>query len=353
MTKGNDWQTRAARWICIGLGILSVYLVLKYAALALLPFIVAWGVAVLVYPLSRKTASKLHLPQKLLAVIYVILLLTVLGLLIWVGVTRLLAEIESLLLRLSEKDNALAVAVDGIWGQVTGFLERFSFLGGEGNTDMGGMVSDALRQTVSSLGGELGSAVGAFLAAAPSVIFGVVVTLMACLYLSADYERIRNRLLSLLPSGARETAETVRRRAQRVLTGYGRAYLILGALTFAEVLVGLWILKMPYAFLIALAVAAVDILPFLGSGIVLVPWSVFLILGGNVSAGLGLLILYGVLTLVRQIAEPHLLGGSLGVHPLLSLFCVFVGWQLFGLLGMFLGPAAALCLQEGFRREPS
>ena len=351
VTKGEEWKTRAARWSCFAIGALGVYLFLRYALMALLPFLLAWGVAVLVYPLSVRTAKKIHLPQKLVAVVYVILLLTMLGLLLFWGTSRLLREIESLLLRLSEEKEGLSATIDNLWARLIALLRRIPFLSRMDEGEVGAAVADMLRQALAFLGEGAGRVLGAFFAVAPNLLFGIVVTLLACFYLSADYEGIRDRLIGLLPSGAQQRTEAFRRRAKHVLAGYGRAYLILFGLTFFEVFVGLLILKIPYAFLIALAVAGVDILPLLGAGAVLIPWAILLFVGGNAQTALWILVLYGVLCIVRQIAESHLLGTSLGVHPLLSLFCVFVGWQLFGFFGMLLGPAVALALQELCRRE--
>ena len=92
--------------------------------------------------------------------------------------------------------------------------------------------------------------------------------------------------------------------------------------------------------------AVVDLLPVLGAGAVLIPWAIVSLLFGSYQMGLGLLILYGVVTLVRQIAEPHVVGSSLGLHPFISLFSVFIGWELFGILGMIVAPFAALLARE-------
>jgi predicted PurR-regulated permease PerM len=81
---------------------------------------------------------------------------------------------------------------------------------------------------------------------------------------------------------------------------------------------------------------------------VLIPWALFSFLFGAHQLGLGLLILYGVVTIVRQIAEPHVVGGSLGLHPFVTLLFLYVGWELFGVLGMLLAPAAALLVKELF-----
>ena len=98
---------------------------------------------------------------------------------------------------------------------------------------------------------------------------------------------------------------------------------------------------MPYAFLLALLIAAVDFLPLLGTGVVLIPWGIICLILGQVRLGIGLLILYGVTTLIRQVLEPKLIGEGLGLHPLLSLLSMYAGLRLFGVWGMILAPLVA------------
>ena len=106
--------------------------------------------------------------------------------------------------------------------------------------------------------------------------------------------------------------------------------------------IGFSLLRVRYAFLFALLISAVDILPILGVGTILLPWAGGAFLLGDPKRALGLMILWGVITLVRQIVEPRLIGESFGLHPLVSLFVLYGGVKLFGMLGVFVAPAAAV-----------
>ena len=129
---------------------------------------------------------------------------------------------------------------------------------------------------------------------------------------------------------------------------YLRAYFWLFLLTLGELLVGFFLLGIRYAFLLALLTAFLDILPVLGVGVILVPFAVFLLAVGQTGRGIGLLILYAVITVVRQVAEPHLVGKSLGLHPILMLLSLYVGLGVFGVAGFLLGPAIALIAKAVF-----
>ncbi len=354
MTKRDDWQARAARWICYALAILAIYGIFRFALSVLIVFGIATAVGACVYPLSVRTSRVLHLPQRLCAVIYVLFLLLVLGGLLTVGAARLFEEVQELLARWERGEDGIAGAIGRIFESLRDRLSRLPVIGslvamlGSSETEhaMGRVLSDLLRDALSQLGAACSAATLRVLRATPRFLIALIVGIMACIYLSADFEPLCEKLLRRLPSSARERVMTLRGRAGRAVRGYLRAYLLLFLLTFAEVLIGLWILKQPYALLIALGVAAVDILPVLGAGAVLIPWAITALLFGNYHMGLGLLILYGVVTLVRQIVEPHVVGSSLGLHPFITLFFVFVGWELFGIFGMLIAPFAALLVRE-------
>ena len=354
MTKRDDWQTRAARWLCYALVILAIYGIFRFALTVLVVLFISLAVGACVYPLSVRTSRALHLPQRLCAVIYVLILLLALGALLSVGAARLLAEVQELLFRWEEEERGIAGALGRIWEELRDRLSRLPVIGslvgmmGESEAEhaVGRALSDLLRDALSQLGAACSAATLRLLRATPRFLIALIVTVMGCFYASADFGVLCEKILRRLSPEGRSRVESLRRRAGHAVRGYLRAYLLLFLLTFSEVLIGLWILKQPYALLIALGVAVVDLLPVLGAGAVLIPWAIVSLLFGSYQMGLGLLILYGVVTLVRQIAEPHVVGSSLGLHPFISLFSVFIGWELFGILGMIVAPFAALLARE-------
>ena len=357
MTKHDDWQSRAARWFCYALGAVAIYGVFRFAASVLIVFGIALGVGAVVYPLSVRTARRLHWPQRLCAVVYVLAFLLLLGGALAIGVSRIAGEVQELLVRWESGEDGIAGAITRIWDALTDRLSRLpvigSFVGMIGSSDaehtVSRVLSNLLRDALSQIGTACSAATLRVLRATPHFFIALIVGVMACFYLGADYCLLWDKLLSRLSPSVCSRIGMLRTRAGHAVRRYLRAYLLLFGLTFLEVLIGLWILKQPYALLIALGVAAVDVLPVLGAGAVLIPWALVSLLFGNYHMGLGLLILYGAVTLIRQIVEPHVVGSSLGLHPFISLFFVFVGWELFGIMGMLVAPFAALLLRELWR----
>ena len=189
----------------------------------------------------------------------------------------------------------------------------------------------------------------------PAALLFVTVTLLACYYFSADDGTLGRRagrlILRLSPPALRDRLPPWGRRFRRIGRQYLRACLLLGLSTFLQAFIGLALLRVPYAFLLALLIALVDFLPLLGTGIILLPWAVVSLLLGEVKLGVGLLVLYAVSTLLRQILEPKLIGEGLGIHPLLSLAAMYAGLRLFGVWGMILAPLLTAGLVGFLPRE--
>ena len=134
------------------------------------------------------------------------------------------------------------------------------------------------------------------------------------------------------------------------LSGAGTAYIktqaILIGLVSLTCALGLMILKNPYALLIGVLIGVFDAFPLLGSVMILVPWAVICFIRGNVFAGAVLLTLYGICQFLREYLEPKLLGGKMGISPVYSLMAVTIGYELFGIPGLFLGPFGLVLIKS-------
>ena len=217
------------------------------------------------------------------------------------------------------------------------------------------LAAIATERLVSSLSARLPALAMTVAGRIPSALLFMAITLLSCYYFTADGERIGQALARfirrLLPAELRSRLPAWRARLSRSLRGYLHAYLLLGLITFGVMFIGFSVLGVSYAFLLAIAVAAVDILPLLGTGAVLLPWAGVFFLTGDPHRALGRVVLYGVSLIVHQIAEPRLVSAQLGIHPLLSLLCLYGGLRLFGLWGLLLAPVVAV-LVRGLLSSP-
>lgn len=135
------------------------------------------------------------------------------------------------------------------------------------------------------------------------------------------------------------------------LKGYLKAQLMLMGITFIILTTGLMILKVPYFILIAIAISIVDVLPILGSGVIIVPWSIISFILGNGYLGKGLAVIYIILIITRQILEPKIMGKEIGVRPLYTFLATILGSLILGPIGLILGPLIAVLVTSIIRTK--
>lgn len=350
------WGERAGKLFCyLCIGALA-YIAIKFALGIFLPFIIAWGLAILTSSLSRKLSKKLGLSRKFCSFVLTFLILGLIFGGLFFGVNRLIYEVEKLLARLSENGDTIGSAV----GE---FLDRISSLGDKklpiiesllkneqfrefwGNIDS--TISNMLSNALISVTSQIPRALLSFFKSLPSVLVFLMITVISCFYFAADIDNINRTAVSLLPKKLQLKVPTFKKRFLQKSSRYLRAYLILLFLTFAELLIGLSVLRTPYPLLLAILISILDILPILGVGTALIPWAIIEILFlKDYYTGVGLLIVYVIITIVRQVTEPKIVAGSLGLSPLLTLVSMYAGLKLFGFLGVVIGPMLVIILRS-------
>lgn len=352
MTKKLDFPRLAAICVCV----CTVALLLRFFAMplfsAVLPFLFSAVLVSVISPLAEKAAGVLRWKKEICAVLFFLLFLVLSLILGGFALGALIHEGQILLsgwlTDLSSPSSLLSNAVDAL-----------RLPSGEGSELFRAQLKTMLTDFATRLFGELAAKFPGFAAktisAIPSAILFAVVTVFSGVYFSINGSELWKKIISLFPQKRRPELEAKRNRAGDLLQKYFRAYLVLFLLSFCILLIGFWILDPEYAFLAALLIALVDLLPFLGVGTVLIPWAILELLCKNYYLGFGLLILCLVATLARQIAEPHLIGKTLGIHPLLSLAAGYIGWKVAGVGGLLLGPMLLPVLRWifGFFKEKS
>lgn len=333
------------------------YLIIKYAIGYVLPFVIGYAAALGCVPIANKLEAHTRLPRKLCRVLVMSVLLASLGALIYLAARRGAYELSKLVERV-ENDGG----VPRLFERLKRIGAELPIVGGLFRRDgsdgyLEGVISSAAESAVSSLAAELAGTVGGMLSKMPSILLFLAVAVISGFYFCAELEDINAFLAGIFPKKVQIGLPRLKRQAAGTAMRYLRASLTLLLLTAAELYFGFLILGVDYSLLLALTVAVVDILPVLGVWTVLVPWALVELLMRHYFVGVGLLILYAVVSLLRQIAEPRIVGKSLGVHPLVTLISTYVGYKLLGFLGMLLSPFVALalsCVIRAHRRtEPT
>ncbi len=179
----------------------------------------------------------------------------------------------------------------------------------------------------------------------PNAATVIIFSLLATFFISKDWERFLRFGRNIVPVKARTSGKTVFADLKKALFGFIRAQATLISITTVIVLVGLLILKVDYAITIALLIGLVDLLPYLGTGLVFVPWIIYAALSGSIQFAIGLGVLYIIVLVQRQLMEPKILSSSIGLDPLATLIALFVGFKLIGFLGLLVGPVILVVIK--------
>ena len=345
-----DWKRTASVLFCLLTAGFALWLTFRHVLGILAPFLLAYLLSRLVKPPALRLHRRTRIPLGVCAAMLVILTVGGIAAVTVGGVRRGVEELSRLASDLTADTDGLIYAAETILSRVESISSHIPFLRhfedapfyAEFCAKLDSLVEVGIQRLTESITSRLPGAAMSVAGFIPAAFIFMTVTLLACYYFTADNGALGRSLSAglakLAPVPLRDRLPPLGRRLKRLGQGYLRACLLLGLTTFLLTFIGLAVLGVPYAFLLAILLAVVDLLPLLGTGIILVPWACICLLLGQVKLGIGLLILYGVSTLVRQILEPKLIGDGLGLHPLASLCAMYAGLRLFGVWGMILSP---------------
>lgn len=197
---------------------------------------------------------------------------------------------------------------------------------------------DSINSIVSSISSYIVSVGTSAISNTTTIAVALLTTIITSYFVVVDYEKILAYLKSLLGEKGKRTYNEISNFFVNTVLKVIKSYGLIMCLTFIELLVGLMLIGVSNFGLVSLITACLDILPVLGVGTVLIPWGIFELIVGNTLTGVLLLVLYVIITIVRNIVEPRIVGGNLGLHPLAALFTMIVGVKVFGGIGLFGAP---------------
>ena len=333
-------------WFGIGLGL---WLSLRYLLPVLLPFLLAGALALVSEPLVRSLQDRLHLPRSAATGIGVSICLGLAVLLFLTLCAFLLRQLRSLTDVIPDLEGSAAQGI----ASLEDFFLTLSDRAPQGlrpvlTHSVENLFSGSSRILDRISGWLLNLATG-ILAALPDSALGVGTWILATYMTSAKLPQIKQYLSNHLPSKWTEQYFPAIRQLRHSLTLWLTAQAKLTFVTFTVLSAGFLLLRLPYALAWSALICLVDALPILGTGTVLIPWSLVCFLQGDHLRAIGLLSIYAVAALARCILEPRLVGKHLGLDPLVTLVVIYAGYRLWGIFGMLLAPLAAVTASQLFR----
>lgn len=336
------------RYAIISVGVLSFGIIFlafcKYIFPVILPFGIAWIVAAATAKPARALSKRIKAPENIIrlvmSVVGTLILAFALIFVIWRGIAAVWSFLSDI-----GQGNRLYDLLTSL------FASELPIFGDVFPPELASKISQALGKLISGALTVIAQAATSLAGAVPQFFFFVLVTLISLVYFALDYDRINAFAISLLPDKAVNLLRRIRDGILNIVKKYILSYSLIMLITYLVLLVGLWLLRVDHAMILALLIAILDILPILGVGTVLIPWSIFELVMGNKFLGIGLILLFIVSSVIRQISEPKIVGKSLNLHPIITLMMIYVGYALFGFAGLLIVPALAVLASVLLKRD--
>ena len=326
-----------------GFFVILLLLAARYLLPVLMPFLVAFVLAFLIQRPAAWIARRLRAPKGRLSVLLLVLVYVAVFGVAFSGGGRVFAVIREFVIDVPDiyRRDILPLLNYVLEGVAENLSEADPFVSAQIENSLQQAVQ-SIGQMVSGLSVTLLQMVSEFITGVPSVLIRVVLTVITSFYICSDYDRILAALWRLLPDRWQNLCRDIKQYGLNMIRVYIRSYSLLFLLTFTELTIGFLIFQIPHSLLVAVLIAIFDILPVLGTGGVLIPWAVILAVIGIFPLAAGILILYVIITVVRNSVEPRIVGKQIGLHPLLTLIAMFTGVSLAGLPGLILLPMAVM-----------
>ncbi len=316
--------------------IAAIFLLLKYGLGLFAPFILAFLIAFIVKTPARHISKRFRLPYSLIAIVSVLLFYFVIVLvfaLIGVKLFSLFADFVMRLPGIYEVQimpNLISTYED---------IEKWAY---ELDPAVQATLNEYFKEFILFLGESISglsvaviAAISGFASSLPMLLLKTLMMVISSFFIAVDYDKIVRFIIRQFSERGKELILQIKGYIVGTLFVYIRSYLLIMSITFIELSIGFTLLGLERAAVIALLIAIFDILPVLGTGGIMVPWIIISLIQGNYSLTIGLLIIYLIVTVVRNIIEPRIVGKRIGLHPVVTLTAMFVGARLFGVLGLF------------------
>ncbi len=339
---------RFIRFLLVIGGVIFGGIALFYLSKYTYPFIIAMVIAFLMNPLVTFFEKKGRLPRGFAVFVSLFIIFLIFAGLITLLVTEIISGTNYLAGVIPEHietivdyiESYIATTIIPLYNQIAAMfnnldvdqqdtvLKNIQNIGESITTGVSGFIQTILK--------NIPTIIGWFPTTATALLF----TLLGTFFISKDWDAFGRMTGKVLPDKIFSGAKRLFRDLKRALFGFIRAQFTLVSLTTVTILIGFLILGVNYSITIALICGLVDIIPYLGTGTIFIPWIIFEFIVGNTSLAIGLSVLYIIVVVQRQLIEPKVLSSSIGLDPLATLIALFIGFKLIGFLGLIAGPVA-------------
>lgn len=338
MRLGEESLVRI-KWIVIVIATtVGVYLGFRYLLPLFLPFIFAYFIAWMIRPVTEFLYRRLKVPRMIGGSIAILILTTVTSTGIYYLLKILIKQAIAFIKNIPIYFNILAEKLDNI---CKGCDKLFGFSNGYARA----IVDDNMMLTINRLKNDIMPSITqrtiTLTIGTVGFIGIMLITLVSAVLIAKDMPIFHQRYKE---NSFYQDIHKITGKLADAGIAYLRSQVIIMSIVAVICVLGLTILKNDYAFLIGVGIAIMDALPILGSGIVFIPWSIIMLISGNIYSAAVLITIYLICQIVREVLEPKLIGNRIGIKPLFTLISMYIGVRLFSIAGFILGPIGLIII---------
>lgn len=311
-----------------------VIFVLPWALEFFWPFVVAAIIAAIANPLVRFLEKKMKIKRRAGSVVVIVLTIAVVG-----------AACYGIIYVLATQVVGFFTSAPDMWAKVNGSIRNLSQemssryeLLPKGSKDffenLGENIYDSLSSLGSSIGERAAQSAGNGVKNAPLFLVGIIMCVLASYLFVAEREQIGKFAIRILPKHLQERFAIVTQTMKSAVGGYFKAQFKIMGFVYIVLFAGFLVLGIDYAFLIALIIALLDFLPFFGTGAAMWPWALYAVIQKDYKFAVGMMIVWGLSQLIRQLIQPKLVGDSIGMPAIPTLILLYVGFRIKGAFGL-------------------
>ena len=332
--KRKEFLINVAYWAVIAA---VVYLVIKFIVPISVPFFLGIPIAYLVVRISRI----LRCSHKLLRISLIVLIYGLIGLLITLASAKCVSTISGIIQWLPEVyEMKLLPVATMCYDWFTQTIQHLNPTLVSAVEMVLESLMNALKSLISTLSGFAVDLISALATGVPNLILSLLAMIFSTVFVANDYEGIKRFAQKNMPENIKKILHNIWIYLTQTLFVVIRSYLIIMMLTFTELSLLFSLFGIEHAVLKAAIIAILDIMPVLGTGGIMIPWAIISLVLGYTKLGIQLLLIYLIVTVVRNYVEPRIVGTQLGLHPIITLVSMFIGLRLFGFFGVFGLPVA-------------
>lgn len=321
--------------LAIALIILLLFIfVVPKVIIFFMPFVVGWIISCIANPLVQFLESKIKIKRKAGTVVVIVL---VIGAIVGVGyllISILTRQLQGFIFSLPQTWESLERDISNVWNMIDGTFRNISPKWVETLQTAGNVIGEAIKGIPSNA--EAAASDGGVIGSIANIVISIIMCMLSSYFFIAERDYVFQLAKRVIPSSVYKRYGVVYKSLRHAVGGYFKAQFKIEIWIYLLIFLGLTLLRVDYAFLIAFVIAALDFLPFFGTSIVFVPWAILKVISGNYFMAIAFIVIWGVSQLVRQLIQPKFVSDSIGMPPIPTLFLLYIGYKVAGVVGMIL-----------------